>query len=87
MRRDYYIFVFEKFPDGSNLLRGFVFGRYEAQRTMQQLAEHSENEFFAIDIQVQELLPSSITSGPRPAAKAADNTAHGVNRVALQADS
>jgi hypothetical protein len=58
MRRDYD--VFEKFPDGSTLWRTCVSGRFEAQRKMQELAEHSENEFFLIDIQAVELLPANL---------------------------
>jgi hypothetical protein len=52
--------VFEKFPDGSTLWRACVNGRYEAQRKMYELAEHSENEFFLIDIQAEVLLPPSL---------------------------
>ena len=48
MRREYDIL--ERFPDGSSLWRACVYGRYEAQRKLQDLAEHSESEFFAIDI-------------------------------------
>jgi hypothetical protein len=55
MRRDFDIF--EKFPDGSTLWRACVNGRYEAQRKAQEFAEHSENEFYMIDIQAVELLP------------------------------
>jgi len=57
MRRDYDIF--EKFPDGSTLWRACVAGRYEAQRKVAELAEHSENEFFVIDIQAGRSLPFS----------------------------
>jgi hypothetical protein len=70
MRRDYDIF--EKFPDGSTLWRECVFGRYEAHRKMQELAEFSENEFFMIDIQTAELLPSGFPAhAPRLRAKSA----------------
>jgi hypothetical protein len=55
MRREYE--VFEKFPDGSTLFRACVTGKFETQRTIQMLAEHSENEFYAIDIQAVEHLP------------------------------
>jgi hypothetical protein len=55
MRRDFD--VFEKFPDGSTLWRACVNGRYEAQRKMYELAEHSVNEFFLIDIRAEDILP------------------------------
>jgi hypothetical protein len=56
LRRNYDIF--EKFPDGSTLWRACVPGRYEALRKMQAYAEHSENSFYAIDIQAAEHLPA-----------------------------
>jgi hypothetical protein len=48
MRRE--IDIFERYLDGSSLWRATVRGRYEAQRKMQEFAEHSENAFFAIDV-------------------------------------
>ena len=70
MRRDYDLF--ERFPDGSTLWRACVAGRYEAQRKMQELAEHSENGFFLIDIQAEVLLPRMSTRATsRPSAKSA----------------
>jgi hypothetical protein len=57
MRRDYD--VFEKFPDGSTLWRECAAGRYEAQRRIHELKEHSENEFFLIDIQAEWQVPLS----------------------------
>lgn len=59
MRRDYDIF--EKFADGSTLWRACISGRFEAHRKMQEYAEYSDNEFFLIDIQATELLPSRLT--------------------------
>jgi hypothetical protein len=56
MRHDFD--VFEKFPDGSTLWRACIAGRYEAHRKMQELAEHSENEFYAIDLQTIKNLPA-----------------------------
>jgi hypothetical protein len=56
MRRDFD--VFEKFSDGSTLWRACVNGRYEAQRKIYELAEHSVNEFFLIDIRAEVLVPS-----------------------------
>jgi len=52
MRRDYE--VFEKFSDGSTLWRTCVTGRFEAQRKMQEFKEHSENEFFILDIEAHD---------------------------------
>jgi hypothetical protein len=52
MRHETYTFVFEKFPDGSSLLRAFEFGRPAGEQKMQELAGRSVNEFFAIDIQI-----------------------------------
>ena len=71
MRRTYDIF--EKLPNGSALWRACVSGRHEAQRKVQELAEHSENQFLTIDIQSEELLSSNETGKSRPAAKAAAN--------------
>ena len=56
MRRVYD--VFERFPDGSTLWRACVPGRYESKRKMHELAEHSGNEFFLIDILAEDLLPT-----------------------------
>ena len=42
--------VFEKFSDGSSNWRTCVAGQYEAERKLQELAEHSENEFVVIEI-------------------------------------
>ena len=61
MLRDYDIF--EKFPDGSTIWRACVFGQYEARRKLQDLAERSPNEFFAIDIQAGEPLPAIVFRG------------------------
>lgn len=72
MRRDFDIF--EKFPDGSTLWRACVPGWFEAQRKMQEFAERSENEFYAIDIQAQNFLSGLATAEDnvsRPSAKSA----------------
>jgi len=53
--------IFERFPDGSSKWRTCVSGEHEAQRILQGLAEHSDNEFFAIDIQAGGLLPFNLT--------------------------
>jgi hypothetical protein len=42
--------IFEKFADGSITWRAYAFGQCEAERKLQELAEHSENEFLAVDI-------------------------------------
>jgi len=60
MRRHYDIF--EKFADGSTLWRCWIRGQHEAKRKMQELAEHSENEFFLIDIQAETFLPVTAKS-------------------------
>ncbi len=70
MRRPYD--VFEKFPDGSTLWRACVAGRYEAQRKIHEFAEHSENEFFLIDIQAGQRLPiNMLRVNPRALVKSA----------------
>jgi hypothetical protein len=42
--------IIEKFPDGLRIWRPCVFGQFEAERKLQELAEHSEDEFLAVDI-------------------------------------
>ena len=64
MLRDYDIF--EKFPDGSMVWRACVFGQYEAQRKLQDLAERSPNEFVAIDIKAGEPLPANALNSNSP---------------------
>jgi hypothetical protein len=71
MRHEYDIF--EKFPDGSTIWRACVSGRYETERKMQELAEQSNNEFYAIDILVNQVIAPRVKSTSRPAAKAAAN--------------
>lgn len=58
MQRDYDIF--ERFPDGSSKWRTFVSGEFDALRKLQDLAERSDNEFFAIDIKAGGLLPVNL---------------------------
>jgi hypothetical protein len=50
--------IIEKFPDGSMIWRTCVFGQFEAERKLQELAEHSKNEFLAVDIESGESLPT-----------------------------
>jgi hypothetical protein len=70
MRREYDIF--EKFPDGSTQWRACVPGKFETQRKIQSLAEHSENEFFAIDVQAAVMMAQiSPRRVLRPMAKSA----------------
>ena len=65
MRRE--IDIFERYWDGSSLWRATVSGRYEAQRKMQEFAEHSENAFFAIDVKAGRHLPHNVAvSHARP---------------------
>jgi len=45
MRRKYDIF--EEFPNGALIWRDSVSRRYDAEREIQQLAEHSHNRFYA----------------------------------------
>jgi hypothetical protein len=73
MRRDYDIF--EKFHDGSTLWRCWIRGQHEAKRKMQELAEHSENEFVLIDIQAETFLPitvKAVRTNSQPLAKSAN---------------
>jgi hypothetical protein len=55
MRRDFDLF--EKLADGSSIWRTCASGQFDAQQKLQNLADHSENEFYAIDIETWELLP------------------------------
>jgi hypothetical protein len=59
--------IYEKLPKGSLVWRTCAFGKYQAERKLQDLAEHSENEFFAIDIQTGELWPPNAAKGLRRA--------------------
>jgi hypothetical protein len=49
--------IFEKLPNGSTVWRTFVSGQFEAERKVQELAEHSSNEFLVIDIQTSKPFP------------------------------
>jgi len=69
MRREYE--VFEIFPDGSTLWRACVIGRFEAQRKIQEMREHSENEFFTLDVQAHSFIPANIAMRSASKAKAA----------------
>jgi hypothetical protein len=70
MRREYD--VFERFSDGSTLWRATVTGRFEALRKMQELGEHSDNEFFTLDVQAgRHLQPKLFSGNARPTTKTA----------------
>jgi hypothetical protein len=56
--------IFEKLPDGSALWRTWVVGRFEANRRMQELAEHSRNEFFLIAVPPTDL-PAAVPAPKR----------------------
>lgn len=64
--------VFEKFRDGSTLWRATVVKRFEALRTMLELREHSDNEFFTIDVvKAKYLKPQRLMGRFRPLVKKA----------------
>jgi len=42
--------IFEKFADGCSIWRACVSGELDVERKIQELREHSQNEFFAIDL-------------------------------------
>ena len=65
--------IIEKFPDGSRIWRTCVFGRYEAERKLQELTEHSNNEFVTIDIQSGERLSIGAHHKSRQTIKKAAN--------------
>jgi hypothetical protein len=49
--------LFEKFSNGSSVWRTCASGQIDAQQKLQHLADHSENEFYSIDIETGELQP------------------------------
>jgi hypothetical protein len=57
--------IFEKCADGSTIWRASVFGEFAAQRKLQEFAEHSENEFYALDAQTGELLSVKLKAARR----------------------
>jgi hypothetical protein len=48
--------IFEIFPSGSSLWRARAAGLFNTKRKLQELAEHSENEFVAIDFSTSNFL-------------------------------
>ncbi len=67
--------IFEKFPDGSTTWRTCVSGQFETDRKLAELAEHSENEFVAVDIQAGNRFPAN--AGPRKSYPLAKKAAAG----------
>ena len=65
--------IFEKFPNGSIVWRTCVFGKFEAERKLHELTEHSNNEFLAIEIQSGERLSIGVHQESRQAIKKAAN--------------
>jgi hypothetical protein len=58
--------IIEKLPDGSMIWRACVFGQFEAERKLQELAEHSKNQFLAVDIGSGEPLLTVAPQKSRP---------------------
>ena len=70
MKRAYNLF--EKLPDGSTLWHACIIGRFEANRRLQEFAEHSENDFFLIEIPGEDFLRKiSAPKSMRPMTKIA----------------
>jgi hypothetical protein len=67
--------IFEKFPDGSTIWRTCVSGQFETHRKLAELAEHSENEFVAVDIQAGNRFPGN--ASPRKSNPIAKKAAAG----------
>jgi len=59
MRRVYD--AFERFPDGSTLWRASIIGKFEACRKIQELREHSGNNFFLLDVSTGDCVPTGAT--------------------------
>jgi hypothetical protein len=51
--------IFEKFPDGAHIWRAFVKGLIDARARVDQLAETSTNEFYAIHTPSKEIVAAS----------------------------
>lgn len=51
--------LFEKFPNGSSNWLARIAGRFNTECKIQELTEHSENEFIVIDIKAANILPFS----------------------------
>jgi len=48
--------LFEKFPDGSSLWRDSIPGFGKTRLRLQELAQRSENQFYAVDLATGEVL-------------------------------
>ena len=48
--------IFEIFPNGSSVWRACVGGLFNTKRKLQELAEHSEHEFIALDFKTSNFL-------------------------------
>jgi coproporphyrinogen III oxidase len=65
---------FQKIPGGSTIWRACVSGRYKTERMMQELAEQSKIQFYAINISLlNHLVTPSVKSAKPLAPKAAAN--------------
>jgi len=53
----HYFDLFEKLADGSSIWRTCASGQLTHKQKLESLADHSENEFYSIDIESGELLP------------------------------
>jgi hypothetical protein len=63
--------IFEIFPDGSFVWRGWVSGPVDKERRLQELAQTSQNRFYALNLVAGEMLPRDAsgnvsTEGRRP---------------------
>jgi len=54
IQQEYQIFIFEKLPDGTAFWRACVSEQGEIERTIEELAQNSQNEFFAIELETGE---------------------------------
>ena len=49
--------LFEKLADGPSMWRTCASGQTDAQQKLENLTDHSQNEFYSIDIESGEVLP------------------------------
>ena len=55
--------LFEKFPDGSSLWRASILGLEGTCHRLRQLAQNSENQFYAIDLLSGKIIYPNFESG------------------------
>ena len=55
--------LFEKLANGSSTWRTCASAEIDAKQKLQNLADHSENEFYSIDIDTGKLLPFTLARG------------------------